>query len=147
MNNKVKSTLCRLLILFWIFGSTYTTLEVFYRGYSHWSMFLLAGMAGIIIGSFDEVKPQGLSLISQGIVGSIIITALELICGLVVNVWLNLGVWDYSNMPFNFLGQICLSFSILWVILSIVCVIVNDYLRYLMFDEPVPKHTLFNERK
>ena len=147
MNNKIKSTICRLLILFWIFGSTYTTLEVFYRGYSHWSMFLLAGMAGVIIGGLDEIKPQGLSLLKQGIIGSILITILELICGLIVNVWLKLNVWDYSNMSFNFMGQICLSFSLLWVLLSIICVIVDDYLRYLMFDEPIPKHNFINKHE
>jgi uncharacterized membrane protein len=30
-----------------------------------------------------------------------------------------MNVWDYSDMPFNLLGQICPSFSLLWVGIAI----------------------------
>ena len=43
----------------------------------------------------------------QMLICSIIITAVEFTSGLILNVWLGLGIWDYSNMPFNILGQIC----------------------------------------
>ena len=37
----------------------------------------------------------------------------------VVNLLLGWGVWDYTNRPFNLLGQICLLFSGLWTLLSL----------------------------
>ena len=51
------------------------------------------------------------------IAGSAIITAVELITGLIFNK--NLSVWDYSKLPFNFKGQICLSFSLVWAVLTL----------------------------
>lgn len=50
------------------------------------------------------------------VIASIIITALELIFGIIFNLYLKMDVWDYSNMPFNLLGQICLPFSLLWML-------------------------------
>ena len=36
---------------------------------------------------------------------------------------------DYSNMPFNVLGQVCLPFSIIWFFLSYVAIRLDDWLR------------------
>lgn len=47
-----------------------------------------------------------------------IVTVLELLVGLVVNRWLGWNVWDYSDMPFNLWGQVCLQFSVAWFFLS-----------------------------
>ena len=56
---------------------------------------------------------------------------------------LHLNVWDYSNMPLNVLGQICLPFSLLWVIIAIGAIILDDYIRYCFFDEEKPRYKLF----
>lgn len=66
----------------------------------------------------------------------------EFITGLVVNIWLGLGVWDYSNMPFNLLGQICLPFAFAWVALSAIAIVLDDYLRYWIFGEEKPRYKL-----
>ena len=130
-------------------GSLYTTIEVFYRGYSHWTMFLLAAIIFCVLGSINEVFTWDMSLLTQGCIGALVVTVLEYICGIIVNVHLQWHIWDYSNMPFNLHGQICLAFSMLWIVLSIVAIVVDDYLRYLMFDEQIPKYRLFHriERK
>ena len=57
-------------------------------------------------------------------------------------VWLELEVWDYSNLPFNFMGQICLPFSFAWTLLSGVAIVVDDYLRYLLFGEEKPHYKI-----
>ena len=44
------------------------------------------------------------------------ITAVELAAGLLVN--RGYHVWDYRQMPLNFLGQICLPYSLLWMPVS-----------------------------
>ena len=53
------------------------------------------------------------------------------------------GVWDYSGMPLNYKGQICLPFSILWIFVSIAAVVLDDWLRYWLFGEERPHYTLF----
>lgn len=79
----------------------------------------------------------------QGVIGACFITAMELVSGLILNVWLGLGIWDYSAIPLNFMGQICLPFSILWVLLSVVAVVLDDWLRYWLFGEERPHYVLF----
>ena len=48
--------------------------------------------------------------------------------------------WDYSDMPFNILGQVCLPFSALWVLLSALAIILDDYLRYWLYHEEQPHY-------
>ena len=50
--------------------------------------------------------------------------------GLILNVWLGLDIWDYSNLPLNLCGQICLWYSALWYVLCLVFIPVFDWLRY-----------------
>lgn len=57
---------------------------------------------------------QKAHLFTKCLLGALIITAVELIFGVIFNIKYNMGVWDYSNMPLNLLGQICLPFSVLW---------------------------------
>ena len=53
-------------------------------------------------------------------VGSAVLTTvLEFITGCIVNLRFGLGVWDYSSVPFNLLGQVCLPFSIGWSMLTL----------------------------
>lgn len=142
-----KKSILRNLLLCWIFGSTYCTIEVLFRGYSHWTMLCLGALCGFLIGQENEIIPWEMSLIKQGVIGAILVTCLEFATGLIVNVWLGWHIWDYSNMPFNILGQICLPFSIAWIGLSIICIIVDDYLRYIIFDEQMPKYYLFTKKE
>lgn len=133
----------KIFILFLIGGFIYVAIELGFRGHSHWTMFLLGGLCFILIGGLNNYIPWEMSIIKQGIIGSLIITSLEFIFGLVLNLYLNLGIWDYSNMPFNILGQICLPFSIAWFFLSLVAIFVDDWLRYVLFKEEKPHYHLF----
>lgn len=142
-----KKSILKYFILGWFGGSTYCSLEVIFRGRSHWSMVALAFILFLLIGSLNNLFPWGMSLAKQGIIGACMVTVLEFITGCIVNIWLGWNVWDYSNMPLNILGQVCLPFSLLWILLSIVCIIVDDYLRYLMFNEQMPHYYLFTHRK
>jgi uncharacterized membrane protein len=71
------------------------------------------------------------------------ITVLEFFAGLIVNVWLGLGVWDYSGVPFNIMGQVSLPFVFAWVALSAVGIWLDDYLRWKLYDEERPSYVLF----
>ena len=124
-------------------GCVYFLIEMAWRGHSHWTMAVLGGVCFVLIGDINEFIPWNMPLVLQGAIGSGVVTLLELVSGIVLNLWLGLGIWDYSNIPFNFLGQICLPFSLLWVALSVVAVILDDWLRYWLFGEDRPTYTLF----
>ncbi len=67
-----------------------------------------------------EEKLKKLSLFIKAVIGSLFVTAIELIFGVVFNLILKKNVWDYSKMPLNFLGQICLIYSFFWCLLSVI---------------------------
>ena len=102
-------------VLFFCFGGgLYTLLELLWRGRSHISMFLLGGSCFLMLGQLRHLR---LPLWSKTLLGGAGITVGELLTGLLVN--RNYAVWDYRKMPLNFLGQICLCFSLLWLPLSL----------------------------
>ena len=128
------------MILFAIGGMAYFFLEVLVRGYSHYTMFLCGGACFICCGLLNENKKIRISFLSQMVLSSVIITVLELITGLIVNVWLRMDIWDYSNLPYNFKGQICLLYSFFWFLVSSVAIVMDDFLRYKLFDEEKPHY-------
>ncbi len=81
-------------------------------------------------------------LVEQMFIAATLVTCVEYISGVILNIWLNLGIWDYSNMPLNLLGQICLPFSLAWIALSVVGIFLDDYLRWKLFGEERPRYTL-----
>ena len=131
------------LFLFIVGGAVYYSMEMLFRGYSHYSMAILGGICFIACGLLNEILSWDTSLLLQGLIGSGIITVLEFLTGVLVNIILHLNVWDYSNIPLNVLGQICLPFSLLWVIIAIGAIILDDYIRYCFFDEEKPRYKLF----
>ncbi|MBR2388915.1 MAG: hypothetical protein IKB02_09150 [Clostridia bacterium] len=127
--------------LFSIFGVSYVLIELIYRGYSHWSMFVLGGICGICIGMLNECIPWEMPLWLQAGIGAVIITVLEFVCGCIVNLALGWNVWDYSNAPLNILGQVCLPFAIIWFVIAHFGIVLDDYLRYWLFKEEKPRYT------
>ena len=89
-------------------GSTYVGLEVLFRGRSHGSMFLAGGSCFLLLGRLGK-----LPLPLRSMAGAGVITAVELVTGLVFN--RDYRVWDYRELPLNFRGQVCLPFSLLWI--------------------------------
>jgi len=86
-------------------------LELLWRRRSHSSMFFLGGVCFLVLGRLRSVRlPSG---IPRCVVGSGIITVMEFAAGLLVN--RQHQVWNYCDLPFNLLGQICLPFSLLWI--------------------------------
>ena len=132
----------KLLVLAVIGGTIYVSIEMIWRGYSHPSMFFLGGLCFVSVGLINELFPWELGIVWQAMIGGTLVTILEFITGLIVNIWLGLGVWDYSRLPFNLLGQICLPFYFAWSCLSFVAIILDDYLRYWFFGEEKPHYKL-----
>ncbi len=103
--------LAKNLAYFSLGGGGYVGLELLWRGRSHGSMFLAGGVCFLLLGRLRRL-PRA----AQPFAGAAVITLVELATGLLFN--RSHGIWDYRGLPMNFLGQICLPYSLLWVPLS-----------------------------
>lgn len=130
------------LILFCVGGLLYILIELLWRGYSHWSMFLLGGLCFFYAGIQNEYTAWEKPLVLQAVQVALFITAAEFAAGCVVNLWLGWHIWDYSDMPLNLLGQICFTYSALWILLGAAAVIFDDYFRYCFFGEEKPRYQI-----
>lgn len=120
--------------IFLVGGCLYTWIEILWRGWTHWTMFLLGGGGFVVLGLLNEHKiPWHWCLLRQAIVGATIITVLEFITGCIVNIWLGWAVWDYSDLPFNLWGQVCLYYFLLWITLCMVGIVLDDWIRYIWY--------------
>ena len=106
--------------LFLVGGSGYVGLEFLWRGRSHISMFLAGGICFLLLGQLERAR---FSVFMKCLLGAVIITAVELLVGLMTN--RDHQVWDYRQMPYNFLGQVCLSYSLLWIPVSFLAMLLH----------------------
>ncbi len=109
------------LILFLFGAYAYGLLEVLWRGNSHWTMMIAGGICFSAFAFISE-KLGKIPLLYKCILGSLTVTLTELIFGSIFNLGLGMTVWNYSHIPLNFHGQICLLFSVLWGLLCIVAI-------------------------
>ena len=130
----------KILLLFLIGGVVYIGIELAFRGYSHWTMFLLGGFCFLQLGLINEVLPWKTPLELQALIGAILITINEFITGCIFNLGYGLHIWDYSNLPCNIMGQICIPFTIIWFFIAIIGIVVDDILRYCLWEEDVPRY-------
>ena len=128
--------------LFMTGGALYFLFETLWRGYSHWTMFVLGGLCFVLVGGLNEFLPWEMPLLHQMLLGGLIITIGELLTGIVVNLWLGWNVWDYSALPGNLWGQICPQYSLLWVLLSGPIIILDDILRWRWYRERMPSYQI-----
>ena len=113
--------------MFALGGGAYVGLELLWRGRSHYSMFLAGGAALLLIGQLNHVKPK-LPLLFRAVAGAGIITMVELTAGLLFN--RNYSVWDYRGHWGNYMGQICPLFSLLWIGLAALVLLIYDPLEH-----------------
>ena len=117
-------------------GWAYLTMELLFRGRSDPSMFLAGGLCFVLVGHLQRVEPR-LPLPLRAAAGAAIVTMVELAFGMVVN--RDYAVWDYRGVPLNFMGQICLRFSVLWLGLSVLAMAVFSRLEELISrQEKIP---------
>ena len=110
MNKKVFK---KYLLIFLFSAAVYGGVEILWRGRTHPTMLLAGGICGILLLLVNRVM-KGERYLYKCIVGSLVITAVELVFGLIFNIGLKQNIWDYSNLKFNFLGQISLLFTVIW---------------------------------
>lgn len=117
-------------------GSIYMVLEGIWRGWTHISMLVVGGIAAFFVGKLNEHPAfYNRKMWEQCLIGTLIILVLEFISGVILNIWLQLEIWDYSNIWGNVLGQICIPYAVIWFLLVPFNIYVDDYLRYKFFEE------------
>lgn len=105
--------------IFVIGGVLYNLIEILWRGYTHWSMFVVGGLCFQLIGLIHTSLHRW-GTVARCALCSLAITAVEFVSGCLVNLLWGMDVWDYSGFPFNIMGQVCLLYTILWGLLSLV---------------------------
>ena len=138
---RVKLNILKYFTLFRTGALVYMTIEILWRGHTHWTMGIIGGIVLILVGLINEFD-RDIPLLVQAPLASIIITLLEYYTGTIVNLKLGWHIWDYSGLPFNVDGQVCLLYSIFWMILGPIASLLDDYIRCEVFHEPKNKINL-----
>ena len=129
-------------VLFVAFSALYVWIEIMFRNRSDRSMLALSGVLGVTLGLLNNIIPWSMTLAQQALIGGfLIVTPMEYFVGkFLVNQ--DLSIWNYSNMPWNIDGQICLPFTFIWCVISVIVVVLDDYLRYFIFNEEKPHYKI-----
>ena len=100
--------------VFAIGAFAYLFMELFWRGHSHITMFFAGGICFLLI-YLGEKRLDGYGTFTRCVLYAYLITAVELVFGVVFNLLLGWDVWDYSDRTLNLWGQICPLFFFLWI--------------------------------
>lgn len=74
---------------------------------------------------------------------TIFVVSMEFITGIIVNKWYHLAVWDYSDMPLQLWGQICLPFALIFSFLCTMGIFLSGYLLHWFYREPMPHYRIW----
>lgn len=137
---RVKDKIFNVFVVWLTGGIVYYFAEILFRGYSHFSMMICGGLCFLLVGNIGNLILNSkdniiISIIKIMLIGAMIITTLEYITGMIVNVKYNLKVWDYSDMKYNVNGQICLLYSFFWALISLICVYVYNLMEEYLFKK------------
>ncbi len=152
-------------ILFLVFGLIWLDLEVFFRvlsmemyktgmlehllggppsvkffgffGFTSLWMFFIGGFTVFSIGLLNEFNfiRLNLNVFWQTLLGTVIITLIELSAGMIFNRCLGFNLWNYEAFPLNLMGQICLPVSIFWFFLTPFGFWLDDILRKVILGQ------------
>ena len=128
-------------------GVVYFAAEVIYKTAQgrpesiSWTMLALALLIGLVLERCGAELPWRCPLWAQALACGLAITAAELCAGIVLNLWLGMGVWDYSHLPGNLWGQVCPQFAALWCVVSGPAIVLLDWMRYAVRGGERPHYT------
>lgn len=102
----------------------YSFIEILWRGRTHWTMAVTGGICLLLIHICNE-RHSDLDLLSRCSLSSLYITGVEFAVGWLLNVRLNMMIWDYSDKYLNIMGQICPEYWAYWYLLSIPAIMLS----------------------
>lgn len=136
-------------MLLWVWGgAVYFLMEVGWKTWRgnpegiSWTMLVVAMVLCVPIERAGAELPWRAPIWLQALVCGALVTGAELAAGLVLNVWLGLGIWDYGHLWGNLWGQICPQFAALWWGLCLIFIPVFDWMRYAVAGGERPHYHL-----
>ena len=126
-------------MIFSIGACGYGLLEILWRGYTHWSMLGAGGLSFLGLSAIQN-RMRSFGLVTKAIIGSGLITAIEFVFGVIFNIVLKKNVWDYSRLPFQLFGQICLPFMIIFSGLCVLGILISSQLAHWFYKEEKPHY-------
>ncbi|MBN1646897.1 MAG: hypothetical protein JW874_02590 [Spirochaetales bacterium] len=148
-----KILFARNFVLVLLFGAVYLILEVILHvilgttmeamkkpalslvGHTSLWMWPVGGLLGFILGKFNETTwiRKNCNVFLQSLLGALLILAVELLTGLLLNRWLNLQIWDHSRAPLNFMGQITLPYGVIYFLLCPFVFWLDDTMKFYFY--------------
>ena len=138
MIKKIIKLIIKYAVLFVIGGLVYCSIELIWRERTHISSFIMGGTAILIVGGLNEGYDWDMPVWYQMLLSSLFITAMEYVVGINFNA--DYHIWDYRELWLNVDGQICLGYSLLWGLLGLVGILLDDFIRWVFFGEEKPKY-------
>ena len=139
MVKRVSKRISEIVFLIAAGGSTYYLIEIWFRGFSHWTMFVLGGVALTFCSFQGEVMHWSEPMWIQIIRAVLFLTSLEFMTGIICNKWLKIGIWDYRDQPFQLCGQICLPFMVMFSGLLCLAIVLGGVVLWGVYGEKKPE--------
>ena len=138
MIKKIIKLIIKYVVLFVIGGLVYCGIELMWRNRTDISSFLMGGTAILIVSGLNEGYDWDMPVWYQMLLSSLFITAMEYVIGINFNT--DYHIWDYRGLWLNVDGQICLGYSLLWGLLGLVGILLDDFIRWVFFGEEKPRY-------
>ena len=133
--DKILHSLYKYMLLFVLGGSLYYLIEILFRGYSHWTMLSAGGLIFLYAGHQNKICCRKTGFFRQTLAVWAFALCIEFFTGCIVNLHLGWNIWDYSALPMNLLGQVCLPFALLFFPLCAAALFLDFHLERWLFHE------------
>ena len=141
---KNKKFLIPYFIIFNISGIIYILIEIAYRGYSHWTMYLCAGLCGLVLANVNNnLLKFDTDFRIQVAVGALLCTLTEFLFGIAFNG--DFTIWDYRGLwgTIHWLGdQVNILFIGAWALISLFALPFLDWLQWKLGLENKPYYII-----
>lgn len=118
--------------IFIISGLIYIMLELIWRGRTHWTMFLCAGLCGLVMANINNnLLEFDTDFLKQVVISALCCTTFEFLFGIIFNG--DFSIWDYRNTwgTIHILGdQVNILFFGIWIIISVFSLPFLDWLQW-----------------
>ena len=119
-------------VIFVTSGLIYITLELFWRGRTHWTMFLCAGLCGLVMANINNNWLEfDTDFRIQVFVSALMCSTSEFFFGIMFNG--DFSIWDYRGMwgTLHALGdQVNIIFFGIWIIISVFGLPLLDWIQW-----------------
>lgn len=141
MNKKI---LIPYTIIFIISGFIYTALELLWRGYTHWTMFVCAGICGLAMANINNNWLKfDTDFQIQVVASALVCTTMEFIFGIIFNG--DFTIWDYRGLwgTIHLLGdQVTILFFGVWILISVFGLPFLDWIQWKLGLEEKPYYRI-----